>query len=220
MTRRPTVPHRGPLIAICNNLNAAAGQRFSRSSTVTEALPIKVIAALSTHSPLPGRGPAVSARAILTILKAVGRLAAVLTHEHPSRTVMSVAMNICGIPVARRRRSATGSPCDKPASRMAIVGRWHAGSVGQSARRTRCSARPMAQRSPSGFSVRRISHRRQVAQLAGRLPPNGAIRLERLRGFGAPLGMLVTCGCARLDFPDGSQGILVRPPSPPAARCR
>ena len=28
-------------------------------------------------------------------------------------------------------------------------------------------------------------HRRQVAQLAGRLPPNGAIRLERLRGFGA-----------------------------------
>ena len=31
-------------------------------------------------------------------------------------------------------------------------------------------------------------HRRQVAQLAGRLPPSGAIRLERLRGFGAPLG--------------------------------
>ena len=33
-------------------------------------------------------------------------------------------------------------------------------------------------------------HRRQVAQLAGRLPPNGAIRLERLRGFGAALGAL------------------------------
>jgi PAS domain S-box-containing protein len=52
-------------------------------------------------------------------------------------------------------------------------------------------------------------HRRQVAQLAGRLPPNGAVRLERLRGFGAALGRLITCGCARLDFADGSHGILV-----------
>jgi PAS domain S-box-containing protein len=53
------------------------------------------------------------------------------------------------------------------------------------------------------------SHRRQVAQLAGRLPTSGAIRLERLRGFGASLGALVTCGCARLDFADGSHGILI-----------
>ena len=53
------------------------------------------------------------------------------------------------------------------------------------------------------------SHRRQVAHLAGRLAPSGAIRLERLRGFGAPLGMLVTCGCARLDFADGSHAVLV-----------
>jgi PAS domain S-box-containing protein len=52
-------------------------------------------------------------------------------------------------------------------------------------------------------------HRRQVAQLAGKLPPSGAVRLERLRGFGAPLGSLVTCGCARLDFADGQHGILV-----------
>ena len=52
-------------------------------------------------------------------------------------------------------------------------------------------------------------HRRQVAQLAGKLSPTGAVRLERLRGFGAQLGGLMTCGCARLDFPDGSQGILV-----------
>jgi PAS domain S-box-containing protein len=51
--------------------------------------------------------------------------------------------------------------------------------------------------------------RRQVAQLASRLPSNGAIRLERLRGFGAPLGTLLTCGCAQLDFADGSHGILV-----------
>src|SRR6266852_3456571 len=53
------------------------------------------------------------------------------------------------------------------------------------------------------------AHRRQVAHLARTLPLNGAVRLERLRGFGAPLGILVTCGCARLDFADGSHGILV-----------
>lgn len=52
-------------------------------------------------------------------------------------------------------------------------------------------------------------HRRQIAQLAGRLPQNGALRLERLRGFGAAPGMLATCGCSRLEFPDGSHGILV-----------
>jgi PAS domain S-box-containing protein len=52
-------------------------------------------------------------------------------------------------------------------------------------------------------------HRRQVAQLAGRLPLSGAARMERLRGFGARLGGLMTCRCARLDFPDGSHGVLV-----------
>lgn len=51
--------------------------------------------------------------------------------------------------------------------------------------------------------------RRQVVQLANRLLPSGAIRLERLRGFGTSLGALVTCGCARLDFADGSHGILI-----------
>jgi PAS domain S-box-containing protein len=57
-------------------------------------------------------------------------------------------------------------------------------------------------------------HRRQVAQLAGRLLPTGATRLERLRGFGARLGTLVTCACARLDFPDGGAGILVAAAEP------
>ncbi|MES2198038.1 MAG: PAS domain-containing protein [Pseudomonadota bacterium] len=52
-------------------------------------------------------------------------------------------------------------------------------------------------------------HRRQVAQLAGRLSGTGAIRLERLRGFGAPLGALMTCGCARLEFADGNHGVLI-----------
>ncbi|MCP3371128.1 PAS domain-containing protein, partial [Bradyrhizobium cajani] len=47
------------------------------------------------------------------------------------------------------------------------------------------------------------SHRRQVARLARRLSAGGAVRLERLRGFGARLGTLMTCACARLDFADG-----------------
>lgn len=52
-------------------------------------------------------------------------------------------------------------------------------------------------------------HRRQVAQLARRLSANGAVRLERLRGFGATLGTLMTCGCARLSFADGREAVLV-----------
>jgi len=57
-------------------------------------------------------------------------------------------------------------------------------------------------------------HRRQVAQLVHRLLPNGAVRLERLRGFGATLGMLVTCACARLEFADGSEGVLIAAAEP------
>ncbi|MBR0783608.1 PAS domain-containing sensor histidine kinase [Bradyrhizobium iriomotense] len=53
------------------------------------------------------------------------------------------------------------------------------------------------------------SHRRQVARLARQLPGSGAVRLERLRGFGARLGTLMTCACARLDFADGKNGVLV-----------
>ncbi|MBN8975643.1 MAG: PAS domain S-box protein [Rhizobiales bacterium] len=51
--------------------------------------------------------------------------------------------------------------------------------------------------------------RRQVAQLAARLLPEMPPRLERLRGFGAPLGSLVTCICTRLPFADGENGILI-----------
>ncbi|WP_315724678.1 MULTISPECIES: PAS domain S-box protein [unclassified Bradyrhizobium] len=52
-------------------------------------------------------------------------------------------------------------------------------------------------------------HRRQIAQLGRRLPENGALRLERLRGFGAPLGTLATCGCARIELPDGRHAVLI-----------
>lgn len=51
--------------------------------------------------------------------------------------------------------------------------------------------------------------RRQVAQLAVRLLPDMPPRLERLRGFGAPLGSLVTCICTRLPFANGEDGILI-----------
>ena len=57
-------------------------------------------------------------------------------------------------------------------------------------------------------------HRRQAAQLAARLVPNGAPRLERLRGFGAPLGRLLTCACARRTLPAGTGGLL-----PTVCRC-
>src|SRR5256885_5556480 len=52
-------------------------------------------------------------------------------------------------------------------------------------------------------------HRRQIARLAGRLLASGAIRLERLHGFGAPPGGLATCGCSLCDFPNGSHGVLI-----------
>lgn len=52
-------------------------------------------------------------------------------------------------------------------------------------------------------------HRRQVTRLARQLPASGAVRLERLRGFGAALGRLMTCACARLSFADGREAVLV-----------
>jgi PAS domain S-box-containing protein len=52
-------------------------------------------------------------------------------------------------------------------------------------------------------------HRRQIAQLAGRLKADGGVRMERLRGFGAAPGMLATCSCARIDFASGRHGVLV-----------
>lgn len=56
-------------------------------------------------------------------------------------------------------------------------------------------------------------YRRQVKQLVSILAPSGALRLERLRGFGAPLGGLMTCGCARISL-DGESGILIAAAQP------
>lgn len=52
-------------------------------------------------------------------------------------------------------------------------------------------------------------HRRQIAQLALRMQVSDTTRLERLRGFGAALGGLMTCACTRLEFADGEAGLLV-----------
>lgn len=63
-------------------------------------------------------------------------------------------------------------------------------------------------------------HRRQVARLAARAPAGGAIRLERLQGFGAARGGLATCGYQRIDFHDGSHGLLIASSAPPLVRER
>lgn len=63
-------------------------------------------------------------------------------------------------------------------------------------------------------------HRRQVARLAARAPSGGAIRLERLHGFGAARGGLATCGYQRIDFHDGSHGLLIAASTPPVVRER
>lgn len=49
--------------------------------------------------------------------------------------------------------------------------------------------------------------RRQLAPLAPRL--TGKVRLERLRGFGAAPGSLMTCACSRLTLPGGDDALLV-----------
>ncbi|HEY0218566.1 MAG TPA: PAS domain-containing protein, partial [Afipia sp.] len=61
-------------------------------------------------------------------------------------------------------------------------------------------------------------HRRQVMQLVSRLPASAALRLERLRGFGAPLGTLMTCACSRITLADGTGGIMIATSQPPAGR--
>ncbi len=52
-------------------------------------------------------------------------------------------------------------------------------------------------------------HRRQVAQLAGRLSLKGATRLDRLRGFGASFGQLMTCACTRIELPGNATVLMV-----------
>src|SRR5262245_44270189 len=65
----------------------------------------------------------------------------------------------------------------------------------------------------------------QVARLAGTLPDAG-VRLDRLRGFAAGVGRLLTCNCSRLELADGTKAILIAasepagPSLPPGERAR
>src|SRR4051812_36062630 len=88
-----------------------------------------------------------------------------------------------GFPVARRGRSPAGRARDLAAARLALVDRRHA----------RALANPVGARLFGAANATALAektfgptdgHRRQIIRLAGRLPANGAIRLERLRGFG------------------------------------
>jgi signal transduction histidine kinase len=49
----------------------------------------------------------------------------------------------------------------------------------------------------------------QIARLAVTLPPAGAPRLERLRGFGLSLGRALTCACSRMTLADGTAAVLI-----------
>ena len=173
--------------------------------------PIKVIAALDSRAfrravdlPLPAcdTGDPLG-------LSAFGRrLPGPSSSRRPLRTVMSSLMNnaefqLQALGDPRLAVHATSAP-----ARMAVVDRRHADPVGQSGRRARVRRGQQHRACQKDFRTGRSA---SAPGRAARRPPaaNGAVRLERLQGFGAAPGMLATCGCSRLDFPDGSHGILV-----------
>jgi hypothetical protein len=47
----------------------------------------------------------------------------------------------------------------------------------------------------------------EVARLATTLPPGGAPRLERLRGFDIGIGRALTCSCASVTLADGTAAL-------------
>jgi PAS domain S-box-containing protein len=49
----------------------------------------------------------------------------------------------------------------------------------------------------------------QIAQLSATLPPSGAARLERLRGFGASIGGTLICLCSRISLADNIPAVLL-----------
>ena len=49
----------------------------------------------------------------------------------------------------------------------------------------------------------------EVARLADTLQSDGAARLERLRGFGAAMGRMLTCACSRVTLADGTPAVLI-----------
>jgi hypothetical protein len=65
---------------------------------------------------------------------------------------------------------------------------------------------------PAALAQRRFDARhpaaQQVARLGASLPPQGA-RLERLRGFPAGVGRVLTGNCANVSLTDGTAAILI-----------
>jgi signal transduction histidine kinase len=49
----------------------------------------------------------------------------------------------------------------------------------------------------------------QLVRLAATLPPDGAMRFERLRGLGAGIGGVLTCACSCITLSDQTRAILV-----------
>ncbi|MBX9773890.1 MAG: PAS domain S-box protein [Xanthobacteraceae bacterium] len=49
----------------------------------------------------------------------------------------------------------------------------------------------------------------EVARVAATLRGDGAVRLERLRGFGAAMGRMLTCACSRIALADGTTAVLI-----------
>src|SRR5262249_7344890 len=66
---------------------------------------------------------------------------------------------------------------------------------------------------PAALSVRSFDHQHvaatEVARVAATLRPDGGTRLERLRGFGAAMGGLLTCACTRITLADGTSAVLI-----------
>jgi PAS domain S-box-containing protein len=54
----------------------------------------------------------------------------------------------------------------------------------------------------------------QIARIAGTLQQGGAVRLERLRGFGGNLGRTLTCACSRIVLADRRPAVLVAAAEP------
>ena len=66
---------------------------------------------------------------------------------------------------------------------------------------------------PAALSVRTFDRTQraaaEVARIADTLRSDGAVRLERLRGFGAAMGRPLTCACSRITLADGATGVLI-----------
>jgi PAS domain S-box-containing protein len=66
---------------------------------------------------------------------------------------------------------------------------------------------------PAALSIRSFDRTHtaaaEVARIAPAMRDDGAVRLERMRGFGAALGRMLTCACSRITLADGTKAVLI-----------